>query len=127
MIRFALLLLLASGVGCTSDAPQADAQPPEASGDAELWMARGVFYGTRFEGQTANIDHENIPGLMDAMRMDFLLASPEAVDGLEAGDKVSFRLDYIDNRIVASDFEVLPDTTRLSLASGATPADSTAE
>ncbi len=127
MIR-ALLILLASGAmltACAGDAPETQtAEAPEASG--ETWTARGVYLGSRFEGQAATVDHEAIPGFMDAMQMDFLLASPEAIDGLAEGDKVSFRLDYNGSRVVASGFQPLPDTTTLALASGAAP-DSTAD
>ena len=122
--------LLASGVllglaGCAGDSATPEAAPTGASGETvESWDARGVYLGSKFEGEAATLDHEAIPGLMDAMKMDFLLDSPEATQGLEPGDKVSFRLDYIDNRVIASGFEALPDTTALVLASGPLPTDS---
>ena len=129
-MRLHLFLLLASGVflaACADDAASDSTVQEATTADAsgESWTARGVFLGSRFEGQAATIEHEAIPDFMDAMRMDFLLASPEAVEALEVGDKVSFRLDYDGNRVIASGFETLPDSTTLVLAAGATPPDST--
>lgn len=111
-------LLFASGVlacsllalGC------AEEQPPDID---ESWEVRGVYNGPRFDGDAASIEHESIPGLMDAMTMDFRLARPDEIDALSEGDKVAFRLDLVDGLIQASDFMVLPDTTTLDL----TPAE----
>lgn len=129
------LLLFASGAmfaACASDTPDeasgaTTSAEPTVVETGESWTARGIYLGSKFEGQAVSIDHEDIPGLMDAMKMDFLIDSPEDMNGITEGDKVTFRLDYIDNRVVASDFYVLPDTTTLTLASSAAAPDSTAD
>ncbi|MEL6616178.1 MAG: copper-binding protein [Bacteroidota bacterium] len=107
-------LLLASGavalsllaLGC------AEEQAPDIE---QSWEVRGVYNGPRFDGDAASVEHEAIPGLMDAMTMDFRLSRPDEIEGLETGDKVAFRLDLVDGLIQATDFAVLPDSTTLDL------------
>ena len=99
-------LALALLAGCAEETVEI---PPET------WEVRGVFEGTEANGEVATITHEDIPGLMDAMQMGFLLTRPDEVAALAPGTKVAFRLDLVEGRIQASGFETLPDTTTLDL------------
>ena len=38
------------------------------------------------------IDHEDLPGFMDAMTMTFSVSDPELLNGLEDGTRVRFRV-----------------------------------
>jgi len=107
--RLPLLALLLGLAACgRADAPA----PP-----ADVHETRGVFLGLRFEGAAASIEHEAIPGVMDAMRMDLRLADPAEVEGLAPGDKVRFELAVTGRGPLARGFERLPDTTSLAVPS----------
>ena len=81
------------------------------------WEVRGVYNGPRAGGQAASITHEAIPDLMDAMRMDLLLADPSVTADLAPGTPIQFTLAEVDGRLVVQDATPLPDTTRLALPS----------
>ena len=44
------------------------------------------------EKPTVKIDHEDIPGLMKAMQMEFAVEDPKLLDGIKVGDQVQGRL-----------------------------------
>ena len=101
MRRLLFLALLASG--CTAKAP------------AETVTVRAVYEKTVFDGAAATFDHEAIPGVMDAMRMDFPLADPSVVQAIAPGTTVRLTL-QTEPRIEVVAAEALPDTTALHLA-----------
>ena len=101
MRRLAALALLAAG--CASEPP------------AETVAVRAVYEKTVFDGAAATFDHEAIPDLMDAMRMDLPITSPDLVAGLRPGDKVTLAL-QTEPRLEVVAAVPLPDSTRLSLA-----------
>ena len=41
---------------------------------------------------SVNLDHEEIPGLMKAMKMDYAVANPKVLEGIKAGDEVRGQL-----------------------------------
>lgn len=114
LLLTSVLLLAACGGGGESD------PLPE-----EVYGVRGVYEGTRFEGTTVTVDHEAVPDLMDAMRMDFRLADTASVAHLRPGQKVRFHIAVTADGARAFGFERLPDATRLQLA-GSPEADTTA-
>jgi protein SCO1/2 len=69
-----ILLLLAAGCG------------------AELYEADGTVTEVRPDLRQVVIDHEDIPGLMPAMTMNFDVADPALLEGLAAGDRIHFRV-----------------------------------
>lgn len=75
---------------------------------------RAVYVGPRFDGQAALVDHEAIPGRMDAMRMGVRVGTPGAFDGIEPGTAVRLTLDSLSLAVVAA--EPLPAGTALDLA-----------
>ncbi|MDT0630682.1 hypothetical protein [Rubrivirga litoralis] len=75
---------------------------------------RGVYVGPQFEGQAALVDHETIPGRMDAMQMGMRVEEPGAFDGIAPGTPVRLTLDSASLAIVAA--ESLPAGTPLDLA-----------
>ena len=101
-MRRLAVLLAAAVAGCAPAAP-------------ETVEVRAVYERTVFDGVAATFDHEAIPDVMDAMRMDFPLAEPTVVDGLDAGDKVALTL-QTEPRIEVVAARPLPDSTRLRLA-----------
>jgi protein SCO1/2 len=73
-VRAALVLLLALACG------------------PELYDADGTVTEVRPDLRQVVIDHEDIPGLMPAMTMNFDVADPSLLEGLAAGDRIHFRI-----------------------------------
>lgn len=86
------------------------------------YEVRGRVVAFAFGGEAVVVDHEDIPGYMEAMRMSMRPEERTMLDGLEPGDLITFRLvlpedgsPYIDQ------IEALPPGTQLQLA----PVDTT--
>jgi len=78
--------------------------PVEASASREavrgrLFEGRGVLRGLSEDGRTAVLEHQAIPGLMEAMTMGFPLRDPGLASGLKAGDSVAFTLDVTEDEM----------------------------
>lgn len=79
-VGFLLVLLPA----CADD----EAQPVPQS-----FEARGVVKVITESGSYVNIDHEDIPGYMDAMAMFFAVRDTTILDGVAVNDSVRFTID----------------------------------
>jgi Cu/Ag efflux protein CusF len=66
----------------------------------ESWSARGVVRVLAPEIKRIFIDHEDIPGLMEAMTMAFEPEDPTLLNGLAPGDQISFTLRKRGERLV---------------------------
>ena len=100
-----LLFFLAAGCfGCASEPVQ-----------EERYQVRGVFLGQRFEGAAMRVRHEEIPDFMEAMAMDFKLADPSEMEGLNAGDKIAFVYVVSAEDSYAAEIKILPPDTPLNL------------
>lgn len=62
----------------------------------------------------ASVDHEEIEGFMMAMRMDFE-AEPALLEGYQAGDKISFKIEQTETGYKITSIEKLPADTELKL------------
>ncbi len=94
--------------------PVASCSKPAESG--KTFTVRGEVVGKPFEGQALRIRHETIPGVMEAMTMDFKLKDPAAGEKILNGDKIRFR--YVMNGVDSyiDRIEVLNADTSLDLA-----------
>jgi Cu/Ag efflux protein CusF len=72
------------------------ARPPTP----ERWSARGIIRVLAPEINRLFIDHEDIPGLMEAMTMAFEPEDPKLFDGLAPGDQISFTLRKKGERLI---------------------------
>lgn len=88
-----------------------DPEPPPEAG--RTYEVRGEVLGSRFDGAALRIRHEEIPGYMEAMTMDFKLKDPASAANLQAGDKIRFRYVVADLDSWIEDIEVLPPDTEL--------------
>ena len=88
----------------------------EEEADVRVYTVRGVFIGPQYNGQAALINHERIPGYMDAMRMALRVASAETLAGIEPGAKIQFELVVNGDDAYVDSIERLPDSTALDLA-----------
>ena len=63
-----------------------------SSTNQQVFEARGVIQELKPDGKTVRIKHEDIPGYMPAMTMDFEAKDTNNLTGLRAGDAVTFQL-----------------------------------
>ena len=62
------------------------------SSNEKLYNVRGVVESVRSEDAQVIISHEEVPDLMSAMPMNFDIASPSLLAGLNPGDGIEFEL-----------------------------------
>lgn len=77
--RFAAIAVLALVVGCGRPTPRESVR---------MFTFDGVVERVDRGAGTVAVDHEDIPGLMPAMRMDFTPEDPALLDEVVAGDEV---------------------------------------
>jgi protein SCO1/2 len=65
---------------------------PKPDEPTRAFAAQGVIQHISADRHVATIQHDAIPGYMDAMTMDFPLRDEHLLDGLTRGDKISFTL-----------------------------------
>jgi protein SCO1/2 len=72
-------------VGCGGGAEKKDAADKQ-------YEVKGMVVTVDAAHKTIMLDHEDIPGLMKAMKMPVSLASPKVAEGLQPGDHVQGHL-----------------------------------
>lgn len=77
----AILVLFCCGVACE--------HPPEV----QRFAARGVVEAVKKDGTAVRITHEDIPGFMQAMTMEFAVKSKELLTDIQPEDAVNFTLE----------------------------------
>jgi protein SCO1/2 len=83
LVTLALLLALA---GCKDGG-----EGKKAAGISE-YEVRAKVVAVDAAQPAVTLDHEDIPGLMKAMEMEFRVQDPKLVEGLKVGDQVQGRL-----------------------------------
>lgn len=76
-------------------------EPTPQSGNAPKngdYPAKGKITKINAELKSVELDHEDIPGVMPKMIMEFYVVEPAKIDGLKVGDEVDFTLRYDDHR-----------------------------
>lgn len=68
--------------GCKND----DATPA-----AKEYPIKGTVTAVDFSKPSVKLDHEEIPGLMKAMEMDYAVENAKVLEGLKVGDQVQGR------------------------------------
>lgn len=81
----ALVLISPSMIGCRSTAPNSAKPYPE-----KTFPVKGKVIST--DATHVTLDHEAVPGFMDAMTMAYKLKDPSIVGELHPGDRVSARI-----------------------------------
>ena len=62
--------------------------------EATTGESRGVVTAVDASAHTVTLDHEDIPDMMPAMTMTFLVAPEVSLEGLAPGAKIAFRVKY---------------------------------
>lgn len=87
--------------GCSKTSSAAEQKPQQAA--AKTYDSKGTIKSFGPDKKFVNISHEAIPGYMAAMTMSFEPKTPAQLDGLAAGDKISFSFsDDEGRRVIAS-------------------------
>lgn len=73
--------------------PIATASSPARPKDAD-YPGKGKVTKIDLELGSVEMDHEEIPGLMPPMRMEFYVSDKKMLDGLKVGDPVDFVIRY---------------------------------
>ncbi|HUF04317.1 MAG TPA: copper-binding protein [Aridibacter sp.] len=88
-------LILTEGCG-GSDAP--DSGAPDVTQETredgtQIYQVKGVVRGIDKNQKEIAIEHEEIPGLMSAMTMDFKVSDPAMLEDVAPGDEIDFELE----------------------------------
>jgi Cu/Ag efflux protein CusF len=62
------------------------------SSKEKTYEIKGIVVALDAKKPSAKLDHQDIPGFMMAMEMEFDAASPKVLEGLRPGDKVQGKL-----------------------------------
>lgn len=105
-MKTAIILLIAAATfaACAKQAPTpgnaaAAKATPTAAPTVVIpkdgsYNAKGVVTKVNLTGATIEIDHEEIVGLMPKMIMEFHVSDKALLNGIKAGDKVEFVIEY---------------------------------
>jgi protein SCO1/2 len=104
MKRLPLLLLLFALLACSGEeGPKPVSEPGE-----KLYTVRGVILSRNESANTVFMDHEEIPGFMEAMKMDYAVRGAE-VKALPADKtRVEARLHVTDRAYWITDVRPIP-------------------
>lgn len=78
------------------------AAPSPANGD---YPGRGKVTKIDMKLGSVELDHEEIKGVMPAMKMEFFVSDKKILGGLTVGDQVDFTLRYNDNTEIIVDIK----------------------
>ncbi len=78
--QLGLTLFFLAGLGC--------GHKPEAKGPARHYSLTGRVVSLNRKDQTASVDAAAIPNYMEAMKMDYPIASKAEFDSLAVGDNI---------------------------------------
>jgi len=96
---FGLLVLLAP-LACAKRTTTTPGKPAAASAQAKRYPFRGIVRGVDREKREISVEHDAVPGFMDAMTMSFPVRDdPQVFEILHVGDRVE--IEPIDSQRLA--------------------------
>ena len=98
----AMALLLAA-FACAKKDEKPLSQPGE-----KLYTLKGKILGRDAKDNTINVDHEEIPGFMDAMTMDYSVRGAKVAELPPDGSKVQAKLHVTDDGFWLTDVSKAP-------------------
>ena len=104
MKRLSLLLLILAALACADrEQPKPLSEPGE-----KLYVVRGVILSRDADRNTLNVDHEAIPGFMEAMTMDYAVRGAK-VEALPADKKrIQAKLHVTERSYWITDVKTIP-------------------
>ena len=103
MARLALLLTLAFVIGCANEP-----EKPLSEAGAKLYDVRGVILSRRASDNTVHMDHEEIPGFMTAMKMDYSVRGAKVAELPADGKRVAAKLHVTERAYWITDVKPIP-------------------
>lgn len=97
------LLVLLSAVACSEDGAKPVSEPGE-----KLYTVRGKILGRDAEDNTVRMDHEPIPGFMEAMIMDYSVRGTEVAKLPADGNRIEARLHVTDRSYWITNVKQIP-------------------
>lgn len=101
-----LLLLVALALAACSG--EDAAQRPVSEPGEKLYTVRGVILSRRASDNTVHMDHEEIPGFMAAMKMDYAVRGADVAQLPADGKRVEARLHVTDRAYWITDVKPIP-------------------
>ena len=95
MLGVAMLILALALAGCTGPAKDAT---------EKTYEVKGKVIAVDAAKKKITLDHEEIPGLMKAMKMPFDLDDAKLLDGVKADDQVHGKLRVKDGKYVITEW-----------------------
>ena len=74
----------------------------------KIYEIKGTVVTIDAKKPSAKLDHQDIPGFMNAMVMEFDAANPKVLEGLKSGDKVQGKLKVESGNAVITVLEKSP-------------------
>lgn len=97
------LLLAALFIACAGEDPKPLSEPGET-----LYTVRGTILSRRAADNTVHMDHEDIPGFMPAMRMDYAVRGVEVASLPPDGKRVEAKLHVTQTAYWITDVKAIP-------------------
>ncbi len=78
---------------------------PGSSDKEKVYDIKGKVVSLEAEKKKLRLDHEDIPGFMKAMEMDFTVHDAKVLAGLKAGDAVHGKLKVKDSNYIITELQ----------------------
>ncbi|MBB4197367.1 hypothetical protein CCR94_13710 [Rhodoblastus sphagnicola] len=93
VLAAALSVLPCAPLACIASAALASNKPVVVAQADRIFHGKGRITGLDVASGLVSIDHEAIPGLMDAMEMQYQAKPAKILEGLKIGESVTFALE----------------------------------
>ncbi len=103
MARLAALLTLVAFLACSEEPAKPVSEPGE-----KLYTVRGTILSRRAADSTVHMDHDEIPGFMPAMRMDYSVRGVDIGKLPADGKRVEARLHVTERAYWITDVKPIP-------------------
>ena len=103
MKRLLVLFVAAMLLACADEPAKPLSEPGET-----LYPVRGTILSRRAADNTLNLDHEEIPGFMAAMKMDYAVRGAEVADLPQNGTRVEAKLHVTQRAYWITDVKAIP-------------------
>ncbi len=82
--------------------------------EKKIFKSTGVVKKIDLEKGEITIDHEDIPGLMSAMTMDFPVADKKLLESVKTGDKVEFELEKNAEKMTVTSLKKIGEVAQIN-------------
>ena len=101
----AMLITLSACARQAEESPEDTASTEETAAPVETHETVGVLKAFLPDGEHIRIDHEAIPGFMEAMTMSFAVEDTTLLQGIEVEDAIRFTLTVTGDDITVSSIQ----------------------